>query len=162
MSKNYVKKAILATNIWINWKGINWGEIQDDFSLFKMGNVSLDKRSEVLNSQTTLAIIKGVRVYIAMELETCLVNRVSQKRTFQGWSTNSTEKRLVKNQCKFPNDRMRNKKLTFIEATSSLKIWGRTTFYLATPKHLEKKLKARKKISWKHRHCGFLLTQNPK
>lgn len=56
LSKKWVKKAILATNVWMNWKGINC-EIQDDFSLFKMGNVSLEKGSEVLNSQTTLVII---------------------------------------------------------------------------------------------------------
>lgn len=97
MLEKWVKEAILTTDVWMKWKGINWAEIRDDFSLFKMGNVSLDKRSEVFNSQITLVRINWGRVYIATELEMCLVDTIDQKEHSKGRSTNNTEKHFVKN-----------------------------------------------------------------
>lgn len=97
MSEKWAEEAILTTNVWMKWKGIKWAEIQDDFSLFKMGNVSLNKRSEVFNCQTTLVHINWGRVYIATELEMCIVDSIYKKEHSKRWYTNNTEKHFIKN-----------------------------------------------------------------
>lgn len=112
------------------------GEMQDGFSLFKMGNVSLDKRSEVLNNQTSLVIINWGRVYIATELGMSLVDRIYQKRIFQRMIYIQHWKCLVKTQCTSPNERMISKKLTLIETPqtyNSLKKYKKEQHFIWLP-----------------------------